>query len=436
MSELLTVGVSHQTAPVALRERLALPADGGPVLGELAACSNGIRELVAMTTCNRTEIVALTDDPEATEQGVLGVLARRGGFDPEDLGGAVFRLHGEDAARHLLRVAAGIESMVLGEAEILGQLRRAHEIAVAAGISGPTLDRLFHSALATGGRVRAETRIGHGAASISSLAVRLAERELGDLEGRQVLIVGAGETAELAAKAFHQRGVASLFVANRHINRAVCLAAQFDGGVAPLDELPGMLATTDVVVTATASPHPVIGRAAVEAALPRRDGRPLVLIDLAVPRDIEVETELLPGVRRYDLDAMQAAVDATNETRAAAVGDAALIVDVELEHFAAWMATRGVAPTVAALHRAADEIVERVLAENAGRWEGATAQDLARIEAVARAVATRLLHEPTIRLRALGADAQVHVEALRELFGLDRAFDEAGAPDELNQRRP
>lgn len=420
MSELLTVGVSHRTAPVALRERLALPAEGGHVLGELAACDDQIHELVAISTCNRTEITVLTDDPAGAEAGLLRVLARRGGFAPDDLGGAVFRLHEDDSARHLFRVASGLESMVLGEAEILGQVRRAHEIAVGAGTSGPTLDRMFNAAVGTGRRVRSETEIGHGSMSISSLAASLAERELGDLSGRQVVIIGAGETSELAAAAFHQRGVATLFVANRRASRAISLAAKFEGSVAPLDRLPGLLESADVVVSATASPHPILHREAIAEVLPARKGRPLLLIDLAVPRDIEPSCGLLPGVQRYDLDAMESVIARMTHVRKAEAVRAEVIVDDELDRFNQWMATRGVAPTIAAMHRQADEIVERVLTENAGRWESASSRDRARIEAVARAVATRILHEPTIRLRSVDpAAGHRRVEILRELFGLD-----------------
>lgn len=420
MSELLTLGVSHRTAPVALRERLALPAEGGHVLGELAACDEQIHELVAMSTCNRTEITVLTDDPDGAEAGLLRVLARRGGFAPDDLGGAVFRLHEADSARHLFRVASGLESMVLGEAEILGQVRRAHEIAVAAGTSGPTLDRMFTAAVGTGRRVRSETEIGHGSMSISSLAASLAERELGDLKDRQVVIIGAGETSELAAAAFHQRGVATLFVANRRASRAISLAAKFEGSVAPLDRLPGLLESADVVVSATASPHPILHREAIAEVLPARQGRPLLLIDLAVPRDIEPACGLLPGVQRYDLDAMESVIARMTHVRKAEAVRAETIVDDELHRFNQWMATRGVAPTIAAMHRQADEIVERVLTENAGRWESASSRDRARIEAVARAVATRILHEPTIRLRSVDpAAGHRRVEILRELFGLD-----------------
>lgn len=439
MSELLTVGVSHHTAPVALRERLVLPSDGGGhVLGELAACHPDIHELVGMSTCNRTEITVLTDDPLGAERALLGVLARRGGFAADDLGEAVFRLHEDDAARHLFRVAGGLESMVLGEAEILGQVRRAHDIATQAGTSGATIDRLYTAAVATGRRIRSETAIGHGSSSISSLAASLAERELGELAGRQVVIIGAGETAELAAQAFHQRGVAALFVANRRADRAISLAAKFEGGVAPLDRLPLLLETADIVVSATSSPHPLLHREAVAEVLPARAGRPLLLIDLAVPRDIEPSCGTLPGVRRYDLDGLQSVVAQMSSARQAEAVRAESIVEDELERFSHWMVTRGVAPTIAAMHRQADEIVERVLTENSGRWETASSRDRARIEAVARAVATRILHEPTIRLRSVDpAAGHRRVEILRELFGLDGEVEdgtgEQQSPARLDQ---
>lgn len=426
MSELLTIGVSHRTAPVALRERVALPNDGaGHILGELAASHEQIQELVAISTCNRTEITLVAEDPLGAELQLLGVLARRAGLAPDDLGEAIFTLHGDDAARHLFTVAAGLDSMVVGEAEILGQVRRAHEIARAAGTSGATLDRLFDAAVSTGRRVRSETAVAQGSMSISSLAASLAERELGDLTGREVVIIGAGETAELAAQAFHQRGVAALFVANRRATRAMCLAARFDGGVAPLDRLPALLESADVVVSATASPHPILHREAVEEVLPTRKGRPLLLIDLAVPRDIEPACGQLPGVQRYDLDGMESLIHDTVTVRQVEAKRAEVVVEDELSRFMTWMATRGVVPTISAMHRQADEIVARVLTENAGRWESASSRDHARIEAIARAVANRILHEPTIRLRSVDpAAGHRRVEILRELFGLDGEVDD------------
>lgn len=438
MSELLTIGVSHRTAPVALRERLALPNDGaGHVLGELAAGAGSIHELVAISTCNRTEITVLADEARAARAGLVEVLAHRGGVSTDDLEDVLFTLSDDEVPRHLFRVASGLDSMVVGEAEILGQVRRAHELAKAAGTSGPTLDRLFLDALSTGGRVRSETTIGHGAMSISSLAATVAERELGDLSGRNVVIIGAGETAELAAAAFHQRGVAALFVANRRATRAMCLAARFEGGVAPLDRLPEMLVTADIVVAATASPHPILHRDAVAEVLPERAGRPLLLIDLAVPRDIEPSVGDLEGVVRYDLDTFGRVVEHNQTVREAEAILAEAIVDAERERFGQWMATRGVAPTIAAMHRQADDIVARVLTENAGRWETASTRDRARIEAVARAVATRILHEPTIRLRSLDpAAGHRRVEILRELFGLDGEVDDGAADTAPAQHRP
>jgi glutamyl-tRNA reductase len=440
VSELLTIGVSHRTAPVALRERLALPNDGaGHVLSELAAGAGAIHELVAISTCNRTEITVLAEDARVARAGLVEVLAHRGGVSTDDLEDVLFTLFDEQVPQHLFRVASGLDSMVVGEAEILGQVRRAHELARSAGTSGPTLDRLFQDALSTGGRVRAETSIGHGAMSISSLAAKVAERELGDLSGRTVVIIGAGETAELAAAAFHQRGVAALFVANRRATRAMCLAARFEGGVAPLDRLPEMLATADIVVAATASPHPILHREAVAEVLPERDGRPLLLIDLAVPRDIEPSVGDLDGVLRYDLDTFGHVIERNHTVREGEAGRAEVIVDDERARFGQWMATRGVAPTIGAMHRQADDIVERVLTENAGRWETASTRDRARIEAVARAVATRILHEPTIRLRSLDPTAgHRRVEILRELFGLDGEVEDGDAAiaEASDQHRP
>jgi glutamyl-tRNA reductase len=429
--EVVTFGTSHQVAPVALRERLAVGAHELPGLLEACAAAPGVEEVVVISTCNRTEITVALSDPVAAETALLGLLALRAGLRPTDLTEVLFAPRNCDAARHLFRVTAGLESMIVGEAEVQGQVKRAYETALAAGTTGPLTNRLFTAALQAGKRVRAQTRIGTGPSSLSSVAAALAEETLGDIAERSALVVGAGETSELTARALHDRGARTLFVANRHAARARSLAERVGGEVVAFDELPAQLEKADIVVSSTSSPHPIIGADELEAVMAARDGRPLLLIDLAVPRDVDAACATLPGVVLRDVDDLSAVVARTHSVREAEARRAEAIVEAELERFADWLGGLAVRPTIAALREHGSEIVDRVLAENAGRWEEATARDLARVEAVARAVVARLLHEPTIRLRTLG-EQQRHgrLQLVRELFGLEEGAPlDAGAAD-------
>jgi len=428
-AELLLLGVSQKTAPVALRERLALGAHAaGPFLAALVAGEPSIREAVVLSTCNRTELLLVVADPVAAETAALGVLAARAGIRPTELAGVVYAPRNCDAARQLFRVAAGLDSMVVGEAEVQGQVRRAHEAARAAGTTGPLTNRLFGAALAAGKRVRTETLIGAGGASVASVAVDLAEEVLGALPARRVVVIGAGETSELTARALAAKGVTTLFVANRHVDRARSLAERFGGDVLDLDRLPDHLAAVDMVVSSTASPQPIIGEEELAEVVRRREGRPLLLVDLAVPRDVEPAAGFLPGVTVVDIDGLQRVVERNLAGRSTEAARAEALVEDEIERFARWMARLDVLPTVSALRAHGDAVVERVLGENAGRWESASPRDLARVEAMARAVANRLLHEPTIRLKANG-DGHGRLELARELFGLDEGEPAAAGGD-------
>src|SRR3954453_3932801 len=425
MSELLLLGISHKTAPVALRERLALTqAEGERFLRELTTLPE-VREAAVISTCNRTELYLVVGDGVAAESGVLSKLANRAGIRPTELADVIYSPRNCDAARQLFRVASGLESMIVGESEVQGQVRRAHELALESGVTGPMSNRLFAAALTTGKRVRSETSISRGRASISSVAVELAADVVGDLERRHVVIIGEGETSELTAQALAEHGVRTVFVANRHAARARSVAERFGGSVVSLDALPAQLEAADIVVASTSSPHPIVGSEELALVMRSREGRPLVLIDLAVPRDVDPACADLAGVTLYDIDDLQAVVARTLAVRGGEARNAEAIVEEEIQRFAGFLGGMEVLPTVAALRAHADAIVDQVLAENAGRWESASPRDLTRVEAVARAAVNRLLHEPTIRLRAMGAgSSHGRLALLRELCGLERS-DEA-----------
>jgi glutamyl-tRNA reductase len=421
MSELLALGVSHKTAPLDLRERLSL-TEGSAVgaLRELTV-AEGIHEAAAISTCNRTELYLVVSDTVEAESTALGVLTRQADIPPTELLGHLYSHRGVEAADHLFRVTAGLDSMIVGEAEIQGQVKRAYELALVEGATGPILNRLFRGALAAGGRVREETRIGEKGLSIPSVAVELARRTLGDLSERRVLDVGAGETAELVARALVARGVATVVVANRHYDRAIGLAERFSGEAVRFEELPAQLEAADIVVSATNSPHHIVERDDLAQVMATREGRPLLLVDIAVPRDIEPACRELAGVSLHDIDDVQQIAERNASGREAEARRAEPILAAELDRFERWHASLEVVPTIGALRERADEVVRRVLAENEGRWESLSEADRERLTAMSKAIASRLLHEPTLRMKRSAGDeeAYLYVSALRELFGLD-----------------
>jgi len=434
VSELLALGISHKTAPVALRERLAFTESEAIEFARQTTSTTEVREAVVISTCNRTEVYLVVGDPVRAESDVLGLLARRADIRPTELAEAIYSPRNCDTARHLYRVTAGLESMIVGEAEIQGQVRRAHEAAMRAECTGPLSNRLFAAALTTGKRVRSETAIGSSRVSVPSVAVDLALSVLGGLEQRHVVILGAGETSELTARALVDQGAGTMFVANRHADRALSLAQRFGGSVVGLDKLPEQLVHADIVLSSTSSPHPIVGREELELVMAERSGRPLLFIDIAVPRDIDPACAEVEGVSLYDIDDLQSVVARNLSSREVQAPRALAIVEEEIHRFARWLGQLDTLPTVSALREHGNTIVERVLAENSGRWETASARDIARVEAIARAVMTRLLHEPTIRLRSLSAErGHASLEIVRELFGLeqDAPSEEPAAAAEL-----
>jgi len=436
-AELLALGLSHKTAPVALRERVALQERQAVDFVRGLVDGDPIAEAVAISTCNRTELYVVADDAVAGETAALGALARLGDIRPTELAGSgVYSLRNCDAARHLYRVTSGLESMIVGENEVQGQVRRAYESALGAGTTGPLTNRLFAAALATGKRVRTEAALATGPSSLSSVAVELARQVLGDLEDRSVLVLGAGETAELTARPLADRGARPVFVASRRHQRALALAERHGGRAVGFDRLPAELEAADIVVAATASPHAIVGPEELGVVMEARGGRPLLAIDIAVPRDFDPDCSALPGVTLYDIDDLQAVIARNRSVRRAEARRAEAIIEEEIQRFAKWLGTLDAVPTIAALRRRADEVVEHVLGENAGRWETLSPRDRERVEAVARSVASRLLHEPTLRLKRNEGDrAHARLQVLRELFALDEPAAPELTPAEVRELR-
>jgi glutamyl-tRNA reductase len=438
MHGLLCLGVSHKTAPVAVRERLALPEGRAvSVLVELVA-DPAIEEAVSISTCNRTELYIVASDPVEAETVVLSALSRQAELRPTELLGHLYSLRSNEAVEHLFSVAAGLESMIIGEAEIQGQVKRAYELALVEGVTGPITNRLFRDALAAGKRVRTETGVGRSRVSVSSVAVDLARGVMGELARRRVLVIGAGENGELTAQALRERGVSTVFVANRRYDRAIGLAQRFGGEAVRFDDLPVELMEADIVVSSTGSPHTIVGRDELELVMDTRAGRPLLLIDIAVPRDIDPTVRDLAGVTLYDIDDLQREVARNLSGREAEATRARALVEQEVSRFAEWMATLDVVPTIAALRARGDEIVEHVLQENGPHWESLSQTDRDRMEAMARSIVSRLLHEPTLRMKRAAEDGRFYaqLQALRELFALGDDGDSPAAEPQRERRVP
>jgi glutamyl-tRNA reductase len=383
--------------------------------------------------------MVVADDVEA-ETAALGILARQADIRPTELVSHLYSLRNADAMRHLFRVTAGLDAMIVGEAEIQGQVKRAYELALVENTTSAFMNRLFREALGAGKRVRTETAIGSGAVSVSTVAVQLAQETLGDLSGRRVVVIGAGETGELTARELTERGVSSVFVANRHYDRAIGLAHRFGGQAVRFEALPAELEQADIVVSTTGSPHHIIEHDELEAVMAARRGRPLLLVDIAVPRDIDPVVREIEGVHLRDIDDLQRMVERKLSGLDAEARRAEALLEHELGRFQRWLGTLDVVPTIAAMHERGEEIARQVLAENSGRWESLSETDRERLAVVASAIVKRLLHQPTLNLKARGEDQRTYayVQALRELFGLEvrerSAFD--ALPPAEPERRP
>jgi glutamyl-tRNA reductase len=411
---LVLVGISHRVAPVEVRELLALsPERSSEVARELA----GDAEAVCLSTCNRTELYVSAPEAEDAEARALALLAEASGLSADRLHGVLYRLRDEAAALHLFRVAGGLDSMVPGEGEILGQVRAAYE----AGAAGPFLDRLFRQALHAGKKVRAQTAIGENPASVSSAAAALVEQVFGDLSACRILLVGAGKTGELAARNLVSRGARIALVANRSEDRAAELAARFGGEPIALDGIVDALAGADVVVSSTSASGFVLRREEVERVLPARKGRPLFLIDIAVPRDLDPAIHELDGCYLYDIDDLQSVVVESLAGRRQEAARAEAIVAEEAERFREWQAALDVVPAIASLRARAESIRAAELERARARLARLTEAERAAVESMTAQIVNKLLHLPTVRMKeaAAGADGATYAETVRHLFGLE-----------------
>ena len=418
------VGVSHQTAPIALRERLYLaPPRVTDLLLQFATQRHDAEvgrtgELVVLSTCNRLELYSLG---QLTEDAVVELIVDATGVTIAELAPALYHSRGADAVRHLARVAAGLESMVLGEPQILGQVADAYAAARAHGAAAHGLETLFRSAVHAGRRVRNETAIGRQAATVSSLAVRIAAAVIPDLAAASTLVIGTGEMGEHALAALHHRGIRDLCVVSRTHEHAERLASRFGGRTATIDRLTEALGEADIVVCAAAAPRPLVTQPMVALAMVARQARPLLLLDVGVPRNVEPEAGTIPLVRYYDLDDLHAAAAQAREARSAELPCAEAIIVAEAERCVAESRRLEVQPLVTEWRAEIDGIRDALLEKTFHRCEHLGSDERARLEAFSKALVNRLLHTPMARLRAAAEHGQSagYALAVRHLFALD-----------------
>jgi glutamyl-tRNA reductase len=404
--KLTLVGVSHHRAPIELRERVAFDLDGCRLFADRLG-----PETVVLSTCNRTELYLAGG--EGAEERALAILTGLAGEECDELASALYRLQDGAAELHLFRVAAGLDSSVPGEGEILGQVRAALE----AGTAGPFLDRLFRQALRAGRRVRVETAIGESPASVPSAASAYAQEVFGNLGGRRVLLLGAGKMSESTARNLVARGAEIAAVANRTLEHGELLAAKLGARALALDALAHELPRVDVVVSSTSAPGLVVSRAAVASTVPARGGRPLLLIDLAVPRDVDPAIDELEHCFVCNVDDLEAVVARTLCGRRGEAAQAERLVAAEAARFREWQASLDVVPTIVSLRALAEDIRERELERVRGRL---SENERRQVEFVTSKILAKLLHLPTVRMKeaAAAADGVVVNDVVRHLFGL------------------
>ncbi len=426
----VVVGVSHHGAPLDVREQLAFATREIVPAIERVRLASGALEGVMLSTCNRTELYIVEHEREAAP-AAWTLLSERLRADASTFG---YVKRDREAAAHLFRVASGIDSMVVGEAQIHGQVRDAWELSRA--VSGIVLNRLFQGALQAAGRVRSETRIGHGALSVSSAAVQLSKKIFGGLAGRRAMVLGAGEMAELALASLQQEGVHTAVVANRTFERAEALARQYGAVAVHYDEAWPRLAEVDVLLCSTASPRPVVDVARIKPSIDKRGDRPLCILDIALPRDVDPAVGKLENVFLYDLDDLKGVVTANLERRQRELPAAEGVIAHEVEAFWEWVAGLAAVPVLTQLREEMNRVRERELATALRRLGDLAPEQREAVEQLAQSLTNKFLHEPSVRLRAAAANGRGLgvVDAARYLFALENR-PASGAEEDSSTKR-
>lgn len=419
---ILMIGINHKVASVEVRERLAFGQERvSAVLKELVSCeATGIKEAVLLSTCNRTECYVGTCDPAQAEASLYDFVARHANLTAEQVQHMLYTMRDEDAAKHLLCVATGLDSLILGENEILGQVRSAVEMAQAADATGPILSTLFRHAIQAGKRARSETEIGRGNVSVASVVVELAEQTFGLLNDRTALLIGAGKISSITARALTKAGLRCVMVANRTFERAEKLARSLNGIAVHFDLLDDVLQQADIVICSTGAPHLILHTEAVEKAQHFRHDRPLLIADLAVPRDADPDIATIPGVKLINIDDLEIIVKINHVLTASVCQEVEMIIQKELESFQQWCIARCCAPVIQALHLKAESIYQAEVEQTLRRLGHLTPHQERLVQAMGKAIAGKLLHEPTARLHDLSVDENIsnYLELVQDLYGI------------------
>jgi glutamyl-tRNA reductase len=427
---LLLIGINHKTAPIEVRERIAISREDLPDATRALAAVPGVSECMIVSTCNRVEILAAVDAPNANSptDGLTSFLHRHFGLDPALLAPHLYEHRDQEAVRHLFRVAASLDSMVVGEPQILGQVKEAFAVARASGTVGGNLEHLVQSAFAAAKKVRSETEIGSNSVSIASVAVELARKIFGSLQGRTVFLVGAGKMSELAARHLVQQGAGSILVTNRTLERARRMAENFQGQVIPFGQLYEAASQADIVISSTGAPHPIFRREHGQEFMRRRRNRPMFFIDIAVPRDVDPEMGKLEGIFVYDIDDLQQVAAAHMAERSREATDAEALIAGEVDRFHQRLLTVNVAPAIVALQHQAEEIRLAELKRAQTRLSSLSAEQIAAVEALTRGLVNKFLHPPMQALKqAARENDAARLEALCETWSLPAGATEQDA---------
>jgi len=418
--QLVLIGMNHKSAPLDIRERLQLSCGEGdrPLPGMM--CQGGIREALYLSTCNRVEVLARVTDSAGDVEALKSFIYGQGNLSVEELDRCLYIYRDLEAVRHLFRVTASLDSMIMGEPQILGQMKDAYRTAVLNGTTGVLLNRLSHHAFRVAKRVRTETGIAGNAVSVSYAAVELAKKIFGDLKKRSVLLIGAGEMSELAARHLLRQGVSAIHIANRTYARAEEMAAEFQGVPVAFEKFPELLPEVDIVIASTGAPGYIMTAQMVASAFRRRRNRPLFLIDIAVPRDIDPAAGDIDNVYLYNIDHLQDVVDTNKEVRRAEALKAEEIIAGEVAAFEAWFNTLSVVPTIVSLREKLEGIVKGELERSSSWLKNLDEEERNRVEILAASIVNKILHDPMTGLKeeSRDKDALPFVAVIRRLFNL------------------
>jgi glutamyl-tRNA reductase len=424
--EIVLIGLSHKTAPVEIREKFCIPREKAKeFLGHLAGLP-GVREGMVLSTCNRMEVLGVVESAEDEDARIEDLLAGIAGISAKELNSYLYHRRGEEAVRHLFRVTSSLDSMVLGEPQILGQVKEAYTQAVESKVSGLILNKLFHRSFFVAKRVRTETKIASQAVSVSFAAVELAKKILGNLDDKRAMLIGAGEMSEIAARHLINQGVREIWVTNRTHQRALELAQAFQGKAVPFEEFPQHLKSVDIILSSTGSTHYIIRKEQLTEVIRVRKNRPMFFIDIAVPRDVDPAINEIDNVYVYDIDDLQGIVESNKEERKKQVLQAEEIVTQGVEAFKAWLRSLEVVPTILALRNRLEEIRKREVDKALSLFKDASEDERKALDLLTNSIINKILHHPISLLKHQESrdHGKVYIEMTRKIFQLDGEDDE------------